>query len=73
MGSVSPSSATGAPVAFVEFKDAGCAGSAMYTLQGTFLLSSDRGPIRIEYAKSKMAIIAESQPFAALREVWDEP
>lgn len=42
------------PVAFVEFKDAACAGSAMSALQGTFLLSSDRGAIRIEYAKSKM-------------------
>ncbi|EZA47205.1 hypothetical protein X777_16467 [Ooceraea biroi] len=27
----------------------------MATLQGSFLLSSDRGAIRIEYAKSKMA------------------
>ncbi|XP_055320173.1 U1 small nuclear ribonucleoprotein A isoform X3 [Sitodiplosis mosellana] len=42
------------PVAFVEFKDAACAGSAISALQGTFLLSSDRGAIRIEYAKSKM-------------------
>lgn len=42
------------PVAFIEFKDAACAGSAMSALQGTFLLSSDRGAIRIEYAKSKM-------------------
>lgn len=42
------------PVAFIEFKDAACAGSAMSTLQGTYLLSSDRGAIRIEYAKSKM-------------------
>ena len=43
------------PVAFVEFQDSICAGSAMAALQGTFLLSSDRGAIRIEYAKSKMA------------------
>lgn len=42
------------PVAFIEFKDAACAGSAMAALQGTFLLSSERGAIRIEYAKSKM-------------------
>lgn len=42
------------PVAFIEFKDAACAGSAMSALQGTFLLSSDRGAMRIEYAKSKM-------------------
>lgn len=43
------------PVAFVEFKNAACAASAMATLQGRFLLSSDRGAIRIEFAKSKMA------------------
>ncbi len=43
------------PVAFVEFKNAACAGSAMVNLQGRYLLSSDRGSIRIEYAKSKMA------------------
>lgn len=43
------------PVAFVEFKDAACAASAMALLQGTFLLSSDRGAIRIEFAKSRMA------------------
>lgn len=53
------------PVAFVEFKDIGSAGSAMAALQGTFLLSSDRGPIRIEYAKSKMVADAHQ----ALREV----
>lgn len=41
------------PVAFVEFKDIASAGNAMVTLQGKFLLSSDR-PIRIEFAKSKM-------------------
>lgn len=41
------------PVAFVEFKDIPSAGNAMVTLQGKFLLSSDR-PIRIEFAKSKM-------------------
>lgn len=41
------------PVAFVEFKDIASAGNAMITLQGKFLLSSDR-PIRIEFAKSKM-------------------
>lgn len=43
------------PVAFVEFKDAACAASAMALLQGTFLLSSDRGAIRIEFARSRMA------------------
>lgn len=43
------------PVAFVEFRDVHCAGQAMQMLQGKYLLSSDRGAIRIEYAKSKMA------------------
>lgn len=44
-----------APVAFIEFHDVQSAANAMASLQGTFLLSSDRGAIRIEYAKSKMA------------------
>lgn len=44
-----------APVAFIEFHDIQSAANAMASLQGTFLLSSDRGAIRIEYAKSKMA------------------
>ncbi|XP_055699003.1 protein couch potato [Phlebotomus papatasi] len=57
------------PVAFVEFKDSGCAAGAMAALQGTFLLSSDRGAIRIEYAKSKMAITDPTAPqFYAFRE-----
>nr|CAD7255793.1 unnamed protein product [Timema shepardi] len=45
----------GSPVAFVEYQDVRFAAQAMNTLQGSFLLSSDRGAIRIEYAKSKMA------------------
>ncbi|KAJ8898537.1 hypothetical protein PR048_003897 [Dryococelus australis] len=45
----------GSPVAFVEYHDVRFAAQAMSTLQGSFLLSSDRGAIRIEYAKSKMA------------------
>jgi hypothetical protein len=45
----------GSPVAFVEFQDVSCAAHAMTALQGSFLLSSDRGPIRIEYAKTKMS------------------
>lgn len=40
------------PVAFVEFSDAQSAGQAMHLLQGKYLLSSDRGAMRIEYAKS---------------------
>lgn len=54
------------PVAFVEFKNAACAASAMATLQGRYLLSSDRGAIRIEFAKSKMAAeVAASHAAAA--------
>ena len=45
----------GSPVAFVEYQDVPYAAQAMATLQGSLLLSSDRGAIRIEYAKSKMA------------------
>lgn len=45
----------GKPVAFVEFKDVKAASGAMSALQGSFLLSSDRGAIRIEYAKTKMS------------------
>lgn len=55
------------PVAFVEFIDAGCAASAMALLQGTFLLSSDRGAIRIEFAKSRMA--AEMHHIMGTKEV----
>ncbi|XP_066248568.1 uncharacterized protein cpo [Euwallacea similis] len=51
--------ATGSPVAFVEYRDVGGATRVMAQLQGSFLLSSDRGPIRIEYARSKMATAAE--------------
>ncbi|KAG5672491.1 hypothetical protein PVAND_002617, partial [Polypedilum vanderplanki] len=48
---------TNIPVAFVEFRDTQSAGQAMQLLQGKYLLSSDRGAMRIEYAKSKMASI----------------
>lgn len=58
-----------APVAFVEFRDSECAGSAMSQMQTTYLLSSDRGPIRIEYAKSKMAMIGGDQGGVLFREV----
>nr|CAD7567199.1 unnamed protein product [Timema californicum] len=50
----------GSPVAFVEYQDVRFAAQAMNTLQGSFLLSSDRGAIRIEYAKSKMAELANA-------------
>lgn len=49
------STANHIPVAFVEFRDVHCAGQAMQLLQGKYLLSSDRGAIRIEFAKLKMA------------------
>lgn len=39
----------------MEYQDVRYAAQVMAALQGSFLLSSDRGPIRIEYAKSKMA------------------
>ena len=45
----------GAPVAFVEFADVRFAAQALVSLQGTYLLSSDRGGVRIEYARNKMA------------------
>lgn len=45
----------GSPVAFVEYQDVRYAAHVMAALQGSFLLSSDRGAIRIEYAKTKMA------------------
>ncbi|XP_050071984.1 protein couch potato [Anopheles maculipalpis] len=54
-----------APVAFVEFKDVISAAAAMAALQGKFLLSSDRGAMRIEFAKSKMAADIPSHQFYA--------
>jgi len=45
----------GSPVAFVEYGDLKCASQVMAALQGSFLISSDRGAMRIEYAKTKMA------------------
>lgn len=44
----------GSPVAFVEYQDIRYAAQAMNSLQGFVLVSSDRGGIRIEYAKNKM-------------------
>ncbi|KXJ82401.1 hypothetical protein RP20_CCG013923 [Aedes albopictus] len=51
------------PVAFVEFKDVASAAAAMCALQGKYLLSSDRGAMRIEFAKSKMAADVSSHHF----------
>lgn len=42
-------------MAFVEYVDVRCATQAMAALQGSYLRYSDRGGIRIEYAKTKMA------------------
>lgn len=42
-------------MAFVEFADVRFAAQALISLQGTYLLSSDRGGVRIEYARNKMA------------------
>ncbi|XP_076333165.1 protein couch potato-like isoform X2 [Tachypleus tridentatus] len=44
----------GTPVAFVEYQDVRIATHALNTFQGYVLFSSDRGGIRIEYAKNKM-------------------
>ncbi|XP_035671660.1 U1 small nuclear ribonucleoprotein A-like isoform X1 [Branchiostoma floridae] len=44
----------GSPVCFIEFTDIPCATQAMNALQGYVLLSSDRGGLRIEYARNKM-------------------
>ncbi|XP_053670193.1 uncharacterized protein LOC128720540 [Anopheles nili] len=60
-----PAGAAPVPVAFVEFKDVVSAAAAMAALQGKFLLSSDRGAMRIEFAKSKMAADIPSHQFYA--------
>ncbi|CAG2110782.1 unnamed protein product, partial [Medioppia subpectinata] len=44
----------GAPVAFVEYTDVRLASHAMNALQAYVLFSSDRGGMRIEYARNKM-------------------
>ncbi|XP_022238525.1 protein couch potato-like isoform X2 [Limulus polyphemus] len=48
----------GAPVAFVEYQDVRLAAHAMNAFQGYVLFSSDRGGIRIEYAKNKMGEVS---------------
>ena len=42
-------------MAFVEYADVRCATQAMAALQGSFIRYTERGGIRIEYAKTKMA------------------
>jgi hypothetical protein len=49
----------GAPVAFVEYTDVRLATHAMNALQGYVLFSSDRGGMRIEYAKNKMGEVSQ--------------
>ncbi|KHJ44336.1 hypothetical protein D918_05347 [Trichuris suis] len=44
----------GYPIAFAEYATVNEATHAMNALQGFVLLSSDRGPLRIEYARSRM-------------------
>lgn len=53
----------GSPVAFVEFQDVRQATEAMSRLQGFVLLSSDRGGIRIEYARNKMGEVGAKLEF----------
>lgn len=48
----------GAPVAFVEYQDIRLATHALSSLHGAILFSSDRGGIRIEYAKNKMGEVS---------------
>ncbi|KAJ1704747.1 hypothetical protein LUZ63_004526 [Rhynchospora breviuscula] len=44
----------GMPVAFADFQDIESSTEALNGLQGTYLPSSDRGAVHIEYARSKM-------------------
>nr|CAD1827724.1 unnamed protein product [Ananas comosus var. bracteatus] len=46
---------SGAPVAFVDFKDVNSSAAALNRLQGTILYSSEEG-MRLEYAKSRMGL-----------------
>jgi len=48
----------GTPVAFVEYSDVRFANHSMNALQGYVLFSSDRGGMRIEYAKNKMGEVS---------------
>ncbi|XP_052694294.1 uncharacterized protein LOC128172558 isoform X19 [Crassostrea angulata] len=59
----------GSPVAFVEFQDVRQASEAMGRLQGFVLLSSDRGGIRIEYAKNKMGEVGKKEETSGLSPV----
>ncbi|CDW55905.1 protein couch potato [Trichuris trichiura] len=50
----------GYPIAFAEYATINEATHAMNALQGFVLLSSDRGPLRIEYARSRMPEVANT-------------
>lgn len=54
----------GSPVAFVEYTEIRYAAQAMASLQGFTLPSSDRGGIRIEYAKHKMGETKKDDHFS---------
>ncbi|OAY63888.1 RNA-binding protein with multiple splicing 2, partial [Ananas comosus] len=47
---------SGAPVAFVDFKDVNSSAAALNRLQGTILYSSSEEGMRLEYAKSRMGL-----------------
>ncbi|KAH7279265.1 hypothetical protein KP509_37G012600 [Ceratopteris richardii] len=46
----------GLPVAFVDFQDEACSTQALTQLQNYVLPSSDRGGMRLEYAKARMGL-----------------
>ncbi|XP_077996655.1 RNA-binding protein, mRNA-processing factor 2a-like isoform X2 [Glandiceps talaboti] len=52
----------GAPCCFVEFQTIAFASQALNQLQGYVMLSSDRGGLRIEFAKNKMGEPQARQP-----------
>uniref|UniRef100_A0A915JUG5 RRM domain-containing protein n=1 Tax=Romanomermis culicivorax TaxID=13658 RepID=A0A915JUG5_ROMCU len=56
---------SGSPVAFVEYTEIRHAAQAMASLQGFTLPSSDRGGIRIEYAKHKMGESRKDEHFSS--------
>ncbi|KAJ8311549.1 hypothetical protein KUTeg_010904 [Tegillarca granosa] len=61
----------GSPVAFVEFQDVRQAMEAMNRLQGFVLLSSDRGGIRIEFAKNKMGEVVDGVVILPAQKVYN--
>jgi hypothetical protein len=49
---------SGSAVAFVEYQDVRQAAQAMAALQGFALVSSERGGMRIEYARNRMGDVS---------------